>query len=442
MGTQGNSLVEDARPGAECHRRGEVCAGFKVTRAHQRRRDGRAHRRTRFVIGAAIALLMTIEPLAAAQQAKPSPPPARKLNRTPSAARQRILSARPLAMYYSSDDARGLESLRAHAADMTLLGPQSFVVEADGVVRGSVPREIAEGAEHACLPIMPLVVNPGFDRATAGSLLHSARARDRAATYLAYLARRENLAGFQIDLENIDPGDKTLFTSFVALAAARLHRDGRLVSVAVVPRFSDRYPGESKSGEFKTGQWGASYDYRALGRVVDFMTIMTYDQHGRLGSPGPIAGYAWVEEALDYAAQRVPRQKLLLGVPFYGRDWSVTDGGTLARSLTFKEATALREKIGTPQQWDERWCSPWFEYREGSAQHTVWFEDRKSLEEKLRLMRRLRLRGFAAWRLGAEDPEFWALEEAAQPDINAHTESHAAKPHRRLAARRVSASLQ
>ncbi len=328
-------------------------------------------------------------------------------------ARQRVLRARPLKMVYCRDEPSALESLEAHAGEMTLVGPQSFSVDPDGVVLGAVPRGVVEVANRAGLPIMPLVVNRGFDRNTASRLLHNAKARERAATYLAYLAKREHYVGFQIDLENIDPADRNLFTRFVQHAAARLHRDGRLLSVAVVPRFSDAYPGRSRSGEFVTGQWGAPFDYRALGRAVDFLTVMTYDHHGRSTSPGPIAGYAWVEEVLHYALRRVPPGKILLGIPFYGRDWTDAQGGTVARSLSFRDASALLGQAQIQPLWDDRWRSPWFQYRDGSAQHTVWFENNRSLSEKLGLMWQHRLRGFAAWRLGVEDPQFWGIAGAA-----------------------------
>src|SRR5574337_237493 len=222
------------------------------------------------------------------------------------------MSARPLAMYYYSDDSRGLKSLEEHAAEMTLVGPQCFKIDADGVVRGEVPPAVTDAAQQANLPIMPLVVNPGFDRSIASAMLRSPQAQERTVSYLAYLARRENFIGWQLDLEFIDPADKALYTKFVQRAAARLHRDGRLLSIAVVPRFSDAYP-DTRVAEFRTGEWGAPFDFRAIGRAVDFMVLMTYDHHSNVAPPGPVAGHAWMQAAIDYAARRVPAGELLLG---------------------------------------------------------------------------------------------------------------------------------
>jgi spore germination protein YaaH len=67
------------------------------------------------------------------------------------------------------------------------------------------------------------------------------------------------------------------------------------------------------------------------------------------------------------------------------------------------------EQSSVERLWDERWRTPWFQYSSDSGLHTGWYEDSTSLEAKLELMQKYHLRGFAAWRLGLEDPGFWTL---------------------------------
>lgn len=356
-------------------------------------------------------MLVAVAWLAAGQASRPVRKLAEKSDTARRAARQRVLGARPLRMYYYLDDSRGLKSLNEHAAEITLLGPQCFWADAEGFVHGTLPAQLAESARRTRLPIMPLLINPGFDRLTASAMLRNPKAQERAVTYLAYLAKRDNYVGWQLNLERIDPADKHLYTRFVRRVAARLHRDGRLLSVAVVPRFSDQYP-DNGPAEFRTGEWGAPYDFPALGQVVDFLVLMTYDQHTNATPPGPVAGHAWMREALDYAVTRVPRGKLLLGIPFYGREWVETAAGTLSRAMTYDDLSPLLARPGVEVQWDERWRTPWVQCREGQQVRTVWFDDIRSFREKIQLVRQYRLRGFAAWRLGTEDPQFWSVAAA------------------------------
>jgi spore germination protein YaaH len=325
------------------------------------------------------------------------------------AARARVLGASPLAMYYYSDDSMGRTSLQAHADGITLLAPQCYGLDRAGALHGKLPATVLEVTSGATLPLMPLVTNSGFDRQAAHRLLHNAQAQDRAARSLAQRAERDQYVGWQLDFENLAPPDKLAYTRFVARVAARLHHDHRLLSVAVVPRFSDNYPDSSAPG-FHTGEWGASFDYRGLGRVADFLVLMAYDQHTLVTPPGPVAGYDWVKAALDYALRRIPASKLVLGIPFYGREWAETAGVTKSHSLAYKDLGHFLEDPTIERHWDDLLRTAWFQLREGETLRTVWFDDARSLREKLKLAQLYHLRGYAAWRLGVEDPEFWVEE--------------------------------
>lgn len=321
-------------------------------------------------------------------------------DRVPLAAmRARVMNARPLAMYYSMDDAFGLDSLLEHASAMTLLAPQCFWLGQNGDIQGGVSPAALEVTSQARLPVMALLYNRNFNREIATLLLRNRGLQRRVISNMAAIAKQENLLGFQLDLENIDPNDENLYTRFVRDAAREMHREGRLLSVAVVPRFRDSRP----------NQWSAAYDYPALAQSADFLTLMAYNNSGRNGPPGPVAGYGWVEKALEYAVRRVPPDKLLLGIPLYGREWIRNGNGYQARTMPYQETKAVLERLSIRPQWDERQRSPWFEYQTNSTVCKVWYEDARSFSEKLRLVERFRLRGFAAWRLGVEDPRVWSI---------------------------------
>jgi spore germination protein YaaH len=319
------------------------------------------------------------------------------------------LTTRPLALFYYSGDSLGMPSLQAHSDAITLLAPQCYELDGAGALHGKFSARALEVARGAGLPLMPLVTNSGFDRLAAHQLLQNAKAQARAATNLAEVAERDEYVGWQLDLEDIDPADESAYTRFTARVAGRLHHDQRLLSVAVVPRFSDRFPDSSKPG-FHTSEWGAAYDFRGLGRIADFLVIMAYDQHTPLTPPGPIAAYDWVSAALDYAVRRMPPSKILLGVPFYGREWAETSGATTCHSLAYKDLKPFLEDPASERHWDDLWRTTWFVLQEGETQRTAWFDDARSLREKLALVPLYHLRGYAAWRLGAEDPEFWQSE--------------------------------
>jgi spore germination protein YaaH len=328
-------------------------------------------------------------------------------------ARERVQSATPLAMFYYTDDSLGLATLQAHSEAMTVLAPQCYALDRAGALHGRLPARVPGMAQSAGLPLMPLVTNAGFDRPAAHRLLHNLPAQQRAINLLAEAAKSEQYVGWQLDFEDLDPADKFAYSRFVARLGARLHRDRRLLSVAVVPRFSDTFPDTSVPG-FHTGEWGAAYDYRSLGRTADFLVLMAYDQHTPSTPPGPVAGYDWVKALLDYAVQRVPPYKLVLGLPLYGREWAETTDGKTSHSFAYKDLEAVLQNPTSERHWDDVSQTSWFEWREGETVRTAWFDDARSLREKMKLARLYHLRGYAAWRLGMEDPDFWQPEAPEQ----------------------------
>ena len=117
-----------------------------------------------------------------------------------------------------------------------------------------------------------------------------------------------------------------------------------------------------------------------------------------------------MKAALDYAVRRVPPSKLLLGLPLYGREWVVTSHGMTAHSLAYKDLKHYLEDSASERYWDDLVRTTRFQLREGETLRTAWFDDARSLREKMKLARAYHLRGYAAWRLGVEDPEFWQPE--------------------------------
>lgn len=200
--------------------------------------------------------------------------------------------------------------------------------------------------------------------------------------------------GIDIDYENLPGSDKDIFSKFISELAARVHLEGKKLVVTVNAKTSD------------PGDWGGaqSHDYAALGTSADYVRVMAYDQHYRAGPPGPIAGIDWVEKVILFSLERIPPEKLVLGVPLYGYDWP--DGGQ-AKSLVHDEAAAISITNNAPVQWDEASASSFFYYSNESGRHTVWLENKRSLEAKIDLAKKYDLAGIAAWRLGREDKSFY-----------------------------------
>jgi hypothetical protein len=107
------------------------------------------------------------------------------------------------------------------------------------------------------------------------------------------------------------------WVQFVTELGAALHARAKLLTVTVPPI----YNGNRTTG---SGYW--VYDWAGIAPSVDRLRIMAYDYS--FGAAGPIAPLGWVDAILAYAVTVVPKSKLQIGVPTYGRSWVTSVKGT------------------------------------------------------------------------------------------------------------------
>ncbi len=147
---------------------------------------------------------------------------------------------------------------------------------------------------------------------------------------------------------------------------------------------------------------------------------MTYDQNTRWTMPGPVAGWDWTVENLNYALKTVPREKLSLGIPLYGYHWYAgtpshdaatgqdkpnATGDYIGYANAMQLATAYDGKV----QWDDydHTAYVWF-YRD-QMREWIFFTDLHTFQDRYELVKKNGLQGFCSWVLGEEDPEIWKV---------------------------------
>ena len=314
-------------------------------------------------------------------------------------------------LFYYVDREDSYRSLLAHVDQITVLGPQVYTVDSLGLVYGSLDRRVAALAKARGVKLMPLVVNEGFNQPALRRLLADTAARTRAISSLVELCRRNGYWGIQFDIENINVQDRDRFTSWLTDAARALHAAGFTISAAIVHQ-TDDLPGPTGYHRFLADSW-RTFDVAALGRVADFLSIMSYDQHTRRTPPGPVAGMPWVRSVTEYFLRYVPAEKLSLGIPLYGDYWSARPDPspervrTSASSVSWFWGSGLAERNGATVKWDDVQQVPFASFEVGGTFEWVFLENARSFRAKLALVRGRKLRGFSAWVLGTEDDGIW-----------------------------------
>ncbi|HXD49319.1 MAG TPA: glycosyl hydrolase family 18 protein [Gemmatimonadaceae bacterium] len=312
------------------------------------------------------------------------------------------------ALWYATGSDQSTKSFLAHAAQISIVAPQVFKFDATGHID---PR-LVDAAHAHHVKLVPLVVNPGFDQHLVHVILTLTSARRRAIRALGALCRDEHLDGIQFDLENVNVADKAAFSAFVRESADTVHRAGCTLSAAVVPRLNESR-GSSSYSRWMFDNWRGAYDYKALAQSLDFLSYMTYAQHTGNSTPGPVAGYPWMEECLQYVLSLgVPPEKISLGIPSYS-DWWYPSYDAKAgprergRDISYAVAESLLTKAGAHAVWDDEQKSPVAQWMEDGVFQHLWVEDARAFAAKLVLVRKYHLRGYSVWVLGTEDPAVW-----------------------------------
>ncbi len=224
------------------------------------------------------------------------------------------------------------------------------------------------------------------------------------------------LDGVNVDIEGVGAAYRDAFTQFVRTLRSKLPPEKEL-SVAVAAN-----PNGWRNG------WHGFYDYSALAEVADYLMIMAYDESWEGSEPGPVSSLSFFERSLQFALNEgVAREKLVMGVPFYGRLWSVTQAATADNGSTINgigvsnsRVLSLLERYDGQLGYDEVKQSPYIKfdipsgggmYISGkwcdSGQYILWYENERSLKQKLRMLARYGVKGAGSWSLYQEAPGTW-----------------------------------
>jgi spore germination protein YaaH len=192
-------------------------------------------------------------------------------------------------------------------------------------------------------------------------------------------------------------------------------------------------------------------DFVEINKYCDRVKLMTYDQQtvdqklaNAANAKGivyaPLADPAWIQKVIELASQTISKKKLVLGIPTYGYEWSVTayaDGYTYDLLWSFNPgyATPIAKSLGiTPMRTStgeigfsyvptttkatfnvgtDAAASALQAAKADNSNHTFRFmtwEDNIAIAQKVALAKQLGLRGVAFFKFdGGADPGLWSV---------------------------------
>lgn len=290
---------------------------------------------------------------------------------------------------------------------LTFLSPFSYQVRPDGSISSLYDQPvIKEAYRNRAAPMMVITNFDGY--AYSPSLVHFILSiesvTERLIQQIINVMRANRYWALNVDFAFVPAADRKLYHQFLERLAGSLHAIGCLISSTLPPASSP-----DEEGQLYEGQ-----DYAVQGRIMDFVILMTYEWGWSGGPPMPVAPKNEVAKVLNYALSLIPASKIVLGMPLYGYDWTLPyiPGQDWALSISSNDAVRRAARYGASIQYDPVAESPYYGYRdEYGRDHQVWFEDARSVQAKLDLVKCYHLRGISGWVLDVPFPAFWQILE-------------------------------
>jgi len=210
---------------------------------------------------------------------------------------------------------------------------------------------------------------------------------DERKTLIADLIKAaKDFDGLQIDFENVPQRDGDPFLSFIIELRAGL--GNKMLTVALAAR-SKKVANDV-------------YDYEKILPVVDRILVMAYDEHWSGSAAGSIASLPWCKRVADYSLKVIGKEKLIMGLPFYGRAWAKPNHSgayiytSIERIIRENNVKTIRRENGIPA----------FDYN-ATVSVKMYYEDEFSLSARMEMYRSIGVTKIGFWRLGQETPAVW-----------------------------------
>ncbi len=156
-----------------------------------------------------------------------------------------------------------------------------------------------------------------------------------------------------------------------------------------------------------------SFNYAALRSFIDWIGCMTYDMHGpwtnHAGQNSPLFAPAnepegSIDTAVSYLlGLGIPGEKVLIGIPFYGRQFAANrlyGPATGGESITYAKLMASIQPDWT-RYWDELSKVPYFQ--DAARTLLITYDDTVSVRHKCDYVLANHLGGVVIWALGQDD---------------------------------------
>ena len=255
-------------------------------------------------------------------------------------------------------------------------------------------KSYVDAAHKRGIQVWPILSHNFENTGLTKTILSSTSKRQYVIDQIIQYAKAYGFDGINIDIENIQTETSAVWVQFMRELYPQLKAQGLIVSVDV----------------YMPSEWSGHYEREKVAASSDYFIVMAYDQHWS-GSEeaGSVSELPWVENGIQKNLEEVPKEKLVLGIPFYTRLWIERSDGLNVKSYSMSSIREVISTWGTTPTLDPVSGQNYIEHVQEDGTYKVWLEDYESISKRIALMEKYELAGYGAWRLGYETSDIWDI---------------------------------
>ena len=287
-----------------------------------------------------------------------------------------------------------------HTDSLNVISPTWFEFgDINGELIDRATKQYVELAHERGLQVWPIMSHNFVEPSLTSEILNSTSKREYVIQQIIAKSKEYGFDGINIDIENVQLEDSDEWVQFMRELYPMLKKEGLIVSVDI----------------YVPSAWSQYYERGKISEVVDYFMVMAYDQHWS-GSeePGAVAEIDWTENGVLQTLVDVPREKLVLGMPFYTRVWTQTDEGLKSIPYGMTAARNLVDEWGVEVIKDEKSGQNYATIQRDQESQHVWLEDKESIAKRVAIIEKYDLAGYAVWKLGLESDDVWDVLEGVK----------------------------
>ncbi|MFN3916537.1 MAG: glycosyl hydrolase family 18 protein [Flavobacteriales bacterium] len=237
-------------------------------------------------------------------------------------------------------------------------------------------------------------------------------ARQTLITNLINMIQARGAHGVNIDFESMASSQSANYTAFMIDLCNQMHA---------------AIPGSEVTTALHAVDWSGFYDMAVLNNYVDYFMIMGYDYYWSGSNPagpndplfhfGSTYDYNLSKSTTYYQHQGASLSKLVMGLPYYGRDWPVssfslpapTTGTGVSRTYKVVKDNTSGNFSPTNRNYESASRSTYYNYTASGVMRQCFISEENDLRERMDFINKRGLAGVGVWALGYDDgyTELW-----------------------------------